>query len=314
MTNLPTKLHKLIQLPPSFFKTTILFQDSHLLLLHKPTNLLVHSSEINPSPNLLDQAKQYIKERSGKLGAVYLSPVHRIDLKVSGVVVFCKTSKSARRMSEKFKVHTNSSTVNTIATTTNTNTKNKGKLNNKTALDITSNNNEPNDLPLINGIEKTYLCWVEGIPQSKTGHLKNELKSNPTSKTQLSTLDYRVIKTNEHSPPSSSFAVIPASSRKRFSPWGYKGDSSLLAITLGTGRNHQIRKQLSIFGFPIIGDTKYGATDFSLRGGEKGIALHAWRVRFFHPVAVDGMNELVDVRARPGKEFGVGIDFRDDKD
>jgi 23S rRNA pseudouridine1911/1915/1917 synthase len=57
-------------------------------------------------------------------------------------------------------------------------------------------------------------------------------------------------------------------------------DSSLLEVALETGRKHQIRLQLAHRGHPILGDRKYG----SRRGWPEGIALHARRLCFTHPV------------------------------
>lgn len=53
----------------------------------------------------------------------------------------------------------------------------------------------------------------------------------------------------------------------------------LLDITLHTGRQHQIRAQLSHHGYPIIGDRKYGIP------AEAGVqlALCSYRIRFLHP-------------------------------
>jgi 23S rRNA pseudouridine955/2504/2580 synthase len=61
---------------------------------------------------------------------------------------------------------------------------------------------------------------------------------------------------------------------------------SLLAVTIKTGRTHQIRVHLSSQGYPIVGDDKYG--DFELnklaaRFGLKRMFLHAWQLRFTHP-------------------------------
>jgi len=63
---------------------------------------------------------------------------------------------------------------------------------------------------------------------------------------------------------------------------------SLLEAQLKTGRTHQIRVHLAHLGFPIAGDEKYG--DFPLnkalaREGLKRMFLHAWRMRFPHPVS-----------------------------
>lgn len=55
---------------------------------------------------------------------------------------------------------------------------------------------------------------------------------------------------------------------------------SLLEVELETGRKHQIRLQLSELGCPILGDRKYG----SKRQFAGGIALHAQRLEFAHPI------------------------------
>lgn len=55
---------------------------------------------------------------------------------------------------------------------------------------------------------------------------------------------------------------------------------SLLEVQPHSGRLHQIRAQLGAFGFPIMGDVKYGAR----RGNrDRSIMLHARRIRFDHP-------------------------------
>lgn len=55
---------------------------------------------------------------------------------------------------------------------------------------------------------------------------------------------------------------------------------SALEISLATGRKHQIRVQLAHRGWPLLGDRKYGSrTPF-----DPGIALHARRLAFEHPV------------------------------
>ena len=41
------------------------------------------------------------------------------------------------------------------------------------------------------------------------------------------------------------------------------GEESLVRIRLHTGRSHQIRVQFASRGYPLVGDHKYGARDFS---------------------------------------------------
>lgn len=56
-------------------------------------------------------------------------------------------------------------------------------------------------------------------------------------------------------------------------------DRCLLDVTLHTGRKHQIRAQLGHFGYPILGDRKYG----SRQAFPDGITLLCQEVRLEHP-------------------------------
>ncbi len=67
---------------------------------------------------------------------------------------------------------------------------------------------------------------------------------------------------------------------------------SLLAVTIKTGRTHQIRVHLASAGHAIAGDDKYG--DFERNRalqklGLKRMFLHAWRLQFTHPASGERM-------------------------
>ena len=68
---------------------------------------------------------------------------------------------------------------------------------------------------------------------------------------------------------------------------------SLLAVTIKTGRTHQIRVHLSHAGHPIVGDDKYGDFDLNrlcARSGYKRMFLHAWRLSLRHPVTSERLD------------------------
>ncbi|MBF0509154.1 MAG: RNA pseudouridine synthase, partial [Deltaproteobacteria bacterium] len=53
--------------------------------------------------SLLDLGKHWLQEKYQKPGQAFLGLLHRLDRPVSGVVLFAKTSKAARRLSEQFR-------------------------------------------------------------------------------------------------------------------------------------------------------------------------------------------------------------------
>lgn len=81
----------------------ILYEDNHCLAIVKPARMLV-AGDRTGDKNLLDLAKEYLKEKYQKPGNVFLGLVHRLDRPVSGIVLFARTSKGASRLSEQFRL------------------------------------------------------------------------------------------------------------------------------------------------------------------------------------------------------------------
>jgi 23S rRNA pseudouridine1911/1915/1917 synthase len=79
----------------------ILFDDNHCLAVAKPAPLLTQSRAPD-IPSLEEQVKAYLKEHYHKPGNVYLGIPHRLDRPVSGVIVFARNTKAARRLAEQF--------------------------------------------------------------------------------------------------------------------------------------------------------------------------------------------------------------------
>jgi 23S rRNA pseudouridine1911/1915/1917 synthase len=89
---------------PYFFSPEwpVFYEDNHLLALYKPAGLLVQG-DISRDVTLIDIAKQWIKMRYHKPGDVYLGLPHRLDRPVAGVILICRTSKAAGRMTQQFR-------------------------------------------------------------------------------------------------------------------------------------------------------------------------------------------------------------------
>ena len=119
--------------------------------------------------------------------------------------------------------------------------------------------------------QKTYWAIVKNKPLNSEDKLVHYLKRNEKNNTskahlkevpesKIASLDYKIIATLQN-----YFA---------------------LEINLHTGRNHQIRAQLSAIGSPIKGDLKYG---FDRSNPDGGIHLHARKLVFVHPVSKENI-------------------------
>jgi 23S rRNA pseudouridine1911/1915/1917 synthase len=73
----------------------------------------------------------------------------------------------------------------------------------------------------------------------------------------------------------------PREARTHFQLEQLLPDTSLLRVTLETGRTHQIRVHMAAIGHPVVGDHQYGGR---LRYGLERQFLHAARLAFPHPV------------------------------
>ena len=83
-------------------KLNILYEDNHIIVVEKKPNIL-SQSDYTKDLDLLTMVKNYLKEKYQKPGNVYLGLVHRLDRPVGGIMVFAKTSKAARRLSDAIK-------------------------------------------------------------------------------------------------------------------------------------------------------------------------------------------------------------------
>ena len=66
----------------------------------------------------------------------------------------------------------------------------------------------------------------------------------------------------------------------RFRPIAGSGNCTLLELELVTGRRHQIRRQLTEAGWPVLGDTRYGS---AVMPGLDRIFLHCHQLTFQQP-------------------------------
>src|SRR4051812_47677741 len=78
---------------------TILFEDAHCLATVKPGGELTQGTSAG-GPTLEARVRRYLNPRDP--ASVYLGTVHRLDRPVSGVILWAKTLKAARRLAGQF--------------------------------------------------------------------------------------------------------------------------------------------------------------------------------------------------------------------
>jgi len=78
---------------------TVLYEDAHVVAVAKPSGLLTQG--ISPGEPTLEQSvRRHLSPTAPE--SVYLGTVHRLDRPVSGVVLWAKTPKAARRLAAQF--------------------------------------------------------------------------------------------------------------------------------------------------------------------------------------------------------------------
>ncbi|THF66496.1 pseudouridylate synthase [Pseudothauera nasutitermitis] len=74
----------------------ILYQDAHLVALHKPSGMLVHRSKLDAHETRF--AVQWLRDRLGR----QVHPVHRLDKGTSGVLLFALDRDTLARLASQF--------------------------------------------------------------------------------------------------------------------------------------------------------------------------------------------------------------------
>jgi len=131
---------------------------------------------------------------------------------------------------------------------------------------------------------KTYLAWVAGHPYPYAGRMQSHLLKGVTQSGERMVID------SEHG--QEAITDIQTILLRETHGWKH----SLVSLQPHSGRTHQLRVQLQQEGNAILGDPKYAEKEDikkykNING--KGLALHAWRLRFRHP----STNAILECRA-----------------
>lgn len=147
---------------------------------------------------------------------------------------------------------------------------------------------------------KTYLALVEGDWPARLKVLDAPLARYLLPAKPGQAEGERRVKVVAKDHPDAMTALTLVRVLARLTLPGDDAPMTLLAVTIKTGRTHQIRVHLASAGHAIAGDDKYG--DFErrrqlTRAGLKRMFLHAWRLRFEHPATAQPMALQADLPA-----------------
>jgi len=130
-------------------------------------------------------------------------------------------------------------------------------------------------------VERQYVALVTGEVAGERGRIEAPMGRSISNRKRMAVRQY-----------GGKRAATEFKVKERFSQ-GY----TLVEVSLETGRTHQIRVHFSHMGNPVAGDPEYSRGKGRLELGLNRQFLHAFRLRFSHPVTgmpMDFQSELPD--------------------
>lgn len=198
----------------------IVYEDSDVIIVNKPKNMVVHPAAGNYSGTLVNALLYHCKDSlSGINGVLRPGIVHRIDKNTSGLLIVAKNDTAHRKIAEQIKDHS---------------------------------------------FTREYEAVVCGNIKENEGTVNQPIGRNPNDRKKMAVTALNSKEAVTH------FKVL-----QRF------GQYTHIAVTLETGRTHQIRVHMAYINHPVAGDDVYGSDKLTSKLG--GQCLHARKIGFVHP-------------------------------
>jgi 23S rRNA pseudouridine1911/1915/1917 synthase len=97
---------KPLSLKPEPLPLDIIYEDSSIIVIDKPSGMVVHPAYGNPSGTLVNALLYHCKDLTGINGVLRPGIVHRLDKGTSGVMVVAKDDESYHQLTKQFKNRT----------------------------------------------------------------------------------------------------------------------------------------------------------------------------------------------------------------
>jgi len=239
----------------------IVYEDDHCLAIAKPPGQFPLGTWAPPGETTLEYAvRSYLDPANPD--EVYLGIVHRLDRPTSGVLIWAKTPKAARRLSRQFETRRAIKEYCAVV---------ELKLRAPDAGCETRDPSQAQD-------PRSREIWIDWLTRpDRAGIVQIVPRLTEGAREAITEVE------------SVAATLLPERCK-------------CLRLWPRTGRAHQLRAQTAARGMPILGDSTYGSN--RPPGPAHSIALHAHRLRVFHPITG---TELVLVAPLPGDWATQGI-------
>mmetsp|Transcript_5 Transcript_5/g.12 ORF Transcript_5/g.12 Transcript_5/m.12 type:complete len:417 (-) Transcript_5:30-1280(-) len=196
----------------------------------------------------------------------YVGVIHRLDKATSGVLVYARHEEAGKAMMQMFAAHKVKKTYIAVI---------KGEPPKKTA-------------DLVHFIANTHFPKVRVLTQQQFRDLDdddNELEKDE-DRDGDGVASAEIVSLKKHDKQRLKWKKCTLHYRHSQSFVYQRQQYSVLRVQCFTGRQHQIRAQLSAEGMPIVGDRKYKCyVPFVPNKNEDAIALHAWLLHYVCPLS-----------------------------
>ncbi|MBC7267062.1 MAG: RluA family pseudouridine synthase [Coriobacteriia bacterium] len=135
----------------------------------------------------------------------------------------------------------------------------------------------------VRSVERRYAALVHGYIAPDTGIIDAPIGRHPKDRLRMAVVDTEGAKQSV-----TTFTVL-----ERFEAGTHDDGYTLVECKLYTGRTHQIRVHMQYIKHPVVGDPLYGRRHPKADLGLARQFLHAYRLRFTHPVTGEDL-EFVD--------------------